>query len=170
MTKDAKAQAATVALIVAALAAIGWKQGLFEWPDTVSGAAAFLGASRAQPEKPRDVIYAMLDAARDGVIDEYLDCYTGQMEKTLRQSRAEMGESQFSAFLKERNREIKGIAMNEPELSTEDEARVRVEYVYVERNEVQQFYLNKQNGNWKIARVSAPQRIRTPIPYGTPVY
>lgn len=170
MSKDAKAQAVTVALIVAALAAVGWKQGLFEWPAGAPGAAVFSGGARARADQPRDVIYAMLDAARDGVIDAYLDCYTGQMEKTLRQSLAEMGESKFAAFLQERNREIKGIAMNEPELAAEDEARVRVEYVYAERNEVQQFYLSKQSGDWKIARVSAPQRIRTPIPYGTPVY
>lgn len=170
MSKDAKAQAVTTALIVAALAAVGWKQGLFQWPDGVPGAAVFSGGGRAKSDQPRDVIYAMLDAARDGEIDAYLDCYSGQMEKTLRQSFAEMGEGKFAAFLQERNREIKGIAMNEPEFASDDEARVRVEYVYAERNEVQQFYLSKQSGDWKIARVSAPQRIRTPVPYGTPVY
>lgn len=170
MSKDAKAQAVTTVLIVAALAAVGWKQGLFEWPAGAPGAAVFSGGGRAKSDQPRDVIYAMLDAARDGEIDAYLDCYSGQMEKTLRQSFAEMGEGKFAAFLQERNREIKGIAMNEPEFASDDEARVRVEYVYAERNEVQQFYLSKQSGDWKIARVSAPQRIRTPIPYGTPVY
>lgn len=170
MTKDAKAQAATIALIVAVLAAVGWKQGLLKLPDRASSAITFPGSSRSQPEQPRDVIYAMLDAAREGIVDEYLDCYSGQMEKTLRQSHAEMGERKFSEFLKERNRDIKGIAMNEPEFAAEDEAKVRVEYVYAERNEVQQFYLNQQSGAWKIDRVSAPQRIQTPIPYGTPVY
>jgi len=169
MTKDAKAQAVTIALIVIALAAIGWKQGALKLPESASNVTSFLGSSRKEPEKPRDAIYAMLDAARDGIVDEYLACYTGQMEKTLRQSNTEMGAEKFADFLKERNRDIKGIAMNEPVLLSEKEAQVRVEYVYAERNEVQQIYLSKLSGNWKIERVSAPRRIQTPIPYGTPV-
>ncbi len=170
MTKDAKAQAVTIALIAGALGAIGWNQGAFKLPESASNVAPFFRSSRSEPEKPRDVIYAMLDAARDGIVDEYLGCYSGQLEKTLRQSYAEMGAEKFSEFLKERNREIKGIAMNEPELLSEEEAQVRVEYVYAERNEVQQIYLSNLSGKWKIERVTAPRRIQTPIPYGTPVY
>lgn len=170
MTKDAKAQALTMVLIVGALAVIGYKQGAFKLSEQSPVVTSIFGSTRSQPEKPRDVIYAMLDAARDGVVDEYLNCYTGQIEKTLRQSHAEMGERKFAEFLKERNRDIKGIAMNEPEELGEGETRVRVEYVYAERNEVQQFHLTNRSGAWKIARVSAPERIQTPIPYGTPVY
>ena len=91
------------------------------------------------------------------------------MERTLRQSMEEMGSERFSVFLQERNKDIKGIAMNAPEESGE-EAQVRVEYVYADRNEVQQIFLQRIGENWKIARVSEIQRVETPVPYGTPVY
>ena len=91
------------------------------------------------------------------------------MERTLRQSMEEMGPERFAEFLRERNRDIKGIAMNAPEESG-DEAQVRVEYVYADRNEVQQIFLERAGDIWKIARVSEIQRVETPVPYGTPVY
>ena len=59
--------------------------------------------------------------------------------------------------------------MNAPDESG-SEARVRVEYVYADRNEVQHFYLQRQDKDWKISRVSEIQRVETPVPYGTPVY
>lgn len=170
MSKDAKAQAVTVTVIVAGLAIIAWYQGGFErlrFGGNDDG--GFLGIGSSKAEEPRDVIYAMLDAARDGLVDDYLECYAGQMERTLRQSMEEMGSERFSVFLQERNKDIKGIAMNAPEESGE-EAQVRVEYVYADRNEVQQIFLQRIGESWKIARVSEIQRVETPVPYGTPVY
>lgn len=170
MSKDAKSQAITITLIVVGLAVIIWNQGGFETfvrENRYEG--GFLGIGRDRPGEPRDVIYAMLDAARDGSVDAYLDCYAGQMERTLRQSVEEMGIERFSSFLQERNRDIKGIAMNAPDESG-GEAEVRVEYVYADRNEVQEIYLQKRGDDWKIARVSDIRRVETPVPYGTPVY
>ena len=170
MTKDAKAQTVTVALIVAALGVIAWNQGGFDALRRDAGYdGGFLGIGSSKAAEPRDVIYAMLDAARDGVVDDYLECYAGQMERTLRQSLEEMGEERFSEFLKARNRDIKGIAMNAPRESG-DEAEVRVEYVYADRNEVQEVYLDRSSGDWRIAGVSEIRRVETPVPYGTPVY
>ncbi len=170
MSKDAKAQAVTIALIVGALAFIAWNQGGF---DALRRSSAddggFLGFVSSKKAEPRDVIYAMLDAARDGIVDDYLDCYSGQIERTLRQSLEEMGSERFSEFLRDRNRDIKGIAMNAPKKAGE-EAEVRVEYVYADRNEVQEVYLHRIDGSWKIARVSEIRRVETPVPYGTPVY
>jgi hypothetical protein len=47
--------------------------------------------------------------------------------------------------------------------------KLRVEYVFADRNEVQWMYLENANGSWKIARVDATERVKTLIPYGTPV-
>lgn len=171
MSKDAKAQTLTVAIILAGLGTIAWNQGGFDriWRQTATD-GTFLGiGSPAKPLEPRDAIYAMLDAARAGSVDEYLGCYAGQLERTLRQSMEEMGSQRFADFLRERNRDIKGIAMNAPE-EVGSEAQVRVEYVYADRNEVQQIYLQRQGEDWKISRVSEIQRVETPVPYGTPVY
>lgn len=170
MSNDAKAQAVTITLIVGGLGVIAWYQGGFEaLRRSSSYESGFLGLGRTEPVEPRDVIYAMLDAARDGEVDEYLDCYAGQMERTLRQSLEEMGGERFALFLRERNEDIKGIAMNAPQESG-DQAQVRVEYVYADRNEVQEIFLERRSGDWKIARVSEIRRVETPVPYGTPVY
>ena len=170
MSKDAKAQAVTITLIVGALVVIVWNQGGF---DALGGDSnsdrGFLGIGSSRDFEPRDVIYSMLDAARDGNVDEYLECYTSQLERTLIQSSEEMGRDRFSQFLKDRNQDIKGIAMNAP-VESGAETEVRVEYVYADRNEVQEFYLVKQDDSWKISRVSNIRRVETPVPYGTPVY
>jgi hypothetical protein len=50
-----------------------------------------------------------------------------------------------------------------------DEARVRVEYVYSDRSEVQEMYLKQERKSWKILRVAGADRIRILIPCGTQV-
>ena len=49
------------------------------------------------------------------------------------------------------------------------QARIRVEYVYEDRNEVQQVELERQDGRWRISSVDSAQRVKTLVPYGTPV-
>ena len=61
------------------------------------------------------------------------------------------------------------MALQEPQALTDREVKVRVEYVYQDRNEVQQMYLEKSGNNWKITRVDSAERIKTLVPYGTPV-
>ncbi len=170
MSKDVKAQAVTIALISTALIVIVWNQGGFDaMRGEVDRGGSLFGIGSSKELEPRDVIYSMLDAARDGKVEEYLACYTSQLERTLSQSSEEMGRERFSDFLKERNKDIKGIAMNAPKEAGE-ETEVRVEYVYADRNEVQEFYLVKWDDTWKIGRVSDIRRVETPVPYGTRVY
>ena len=170
MSKDAKTQAVTITLIVGALIVIVWNQGGFDTlgRDNDRG-GGFFGIGPKADLEPRDVIYSMLDAARDGNVEEYLACYTSQLGRTLTQSSEEMGWDRFSQFLRDRNKDIKGIAMNAP-VESGEETEVHVEYVYVDRNEVQDFYLVKKDDSWKISRVSDIRRVETPVPYGTPVY
>jgi hypothetical protein len=118
---------------------------------------------------PQDAVYGMLDAARDGNVEKYLSSYSGTMLASLRQTIAESGEARFAAHLKESNAPIKGVAINEPETLTDRDVKLRVEYVYQDRNEAQQVYLEKTESGWKIARVDAAERVKTLVPYGTPV-
>ena len=159
MTRDRKAQIITVlVLAVAAGIAVGRKDGFT------------LGASppKADPS-PQDSIYAMLDAAREGKVSEYLAAHTGQMEQSLRKAVAEATEDGFSKYLKETNAPIKGVALHDPQTLTDREVKVRVEYVFADRNEVQFVYLEKSGSSWKVSRVDAAERIKTLVPYGTPV-
>lgn len=168
MTQEAKKRSVTLAVIVvAATLLIGQKYGWYSGAG--SGASWTLGEPDREAE-PRETIYRMLDAARDGDVDAYVSCYSGQMERMLKQSRAEMSDPGFAKYLSERNREIKGIAISEPERLSENEVSIRVEYVYTDRNEAQNFFLERLPEGWKISRVDAAVRVETLVPYGTPVY
>jgi hypothetical protein len=168
MTQQQKARILTIALMLGvgvfvAARQAGWSPGAAKLPDLAAV------SQPAADSTPQDAIYAMLDAAREGNVSAYLSYYTGQMETSLRQAVAEQGESAFSRYLKETNAPIKGIAITEPQVLTDREVKARVEYVYADRNEVQVFHLEKQGREWKIGRLEAAERIKTLIPYGTPV-
>jgi hypothetical protein len=120
-------------------------------------------------QEPQDVIYAMLDAARAGDVKAYLAHYTGAMEGALRQSISESSGTAFAKYLQDQQAAIKGVAVSEPEITGDAEAKVRVEYVYEDRNEIQTIYLERAGDGWKIARAASDERIKTLIPYGTPV-
>jgi hypothetical protein len=119
--------------------------------------------------EPQDTIYAMLNAARAGDVKAYLAAYTDSMEAALRQTVAESSEPAFAQYLRSSAASIKGVATSDPEKISGAEAKVRVEYIYQERNEAQTMYLEKRPNGWKIARADAGERVPTLIPYGTPV-
>ena len=117
---------------------------------------------------PQDAVYAMLDAARVGDVRAYLASYDGALQASLRQSAKEMG-SAFTKYLRDSNAAIKGVAIEAPQQASAAEARLRVEYVYQDRNEAQTMLLRKIGGAWKIARVDGAERVKTLVPYGSPV-
>jgi hypothetical protein len=118
---------------------------------------------------PEDTIYAMLDSARAGNASAYLDHYTGQMKQTLKQLINEQSQSKFADDLKKSNAEMKGVALSPSEPGVDGTVKVRVEYVYSDRNEAQLFYLRKEGNTWKIYQVDGASRAKTLVPYGTPV-
>lgn len=118
---------------------------------------------------PQESIYRMLDAARAGDTAAYLRQYAGTMEAHLRQAIVERSEADFKKYLQSSNAEIKGVAVAEPKMLSEREAEVQVEYIYQDRNEVQRMVLEKQGEDWKITRVDGAERVKTLIPYGSPV-
>jgi len=170
MRKERIARVVTVAvLVLAAAIALGRKSG---WKVTDFKPAVSDMVNRAAPKPdptPQDAIYSMLDAARAGDVKAYLAAYTGQMAAALGQSVAESTPEGFARYLRDTNASIKGVAINEPQALTDREVKVRVEYVYQDRNEAQFLYLEKDAAGWKIARVDGAERVKTLVPYGTPV-
>jgi|SRR5579872_1540099 len=168
MNKERKAQVVTVAVLVAALGvALMGKTG-WRLADLRSFPGIFRSASQSGSE-PQDAIYAMFGAARAGDVKTYLASYTGRMEASLRQQLAETTESAFAQYLKDSNAAIRGVAVSEPQETADSEAKVIVEYVYQDRNEAQTMYLEKGPKGWKISRADNDERVKTLIPYGTPV-
>ena len=158
MTSQRRAQLVTILVLVAVVAVIairqtGWKPSGSPAPDTT----------------PQDVIYGMLDAAREGDVDTYLDAFTGQIRSTLEQAITEKGDDAFAEYLRNSNAPVKGIAITEPEQLSPGEVRARVEFVFQDRNEVQFMHLRRDGGRWFITRLDNAQRIETLVPYGTPV-
>lgn len=166
MRANRKARILTAALLVVVVGVglarrSGWR---------VSGVRiSRLPRASATPPEPQDAIHAMLNAARAGSVKEYLDAYTDPMEAALRKTISESSEAAFAKYLVDSAASIKGVALSDPEEVSETQARVRVEYIYADRNEAQTMYLEKLRGGWKIARTDAGERIPTLIPYGTPV-
>ena len=157
--KQRRAQILTISLLAAIIAvAIVRNTGL---------RASIAQISLRAEATPQDTIYAMLDAARAGDVKKYCAAYTGQMEQSLKLAISESPD--FSKYLKESNAAIKGIAVQEPQALSDREVKARVEYVYQDRNEAQIMYLERTPGGWRIARVDAAERVKTLIPYGTPV-
>ena len=126
-------------------------------------------AQPAEENTPESAVWRMVDASRAADPDRYLACYTGEMETQLRRNLQEMGAAGFRDYLAGAHKQVKGIAISAPEMASEDEGRLAVEYVYQDRNEVQQVYVRRLEGRWKIYRVDSSQRIKTLVPYGTPV-
>jgi hypothetical protein len=168
MTNERKTQIVTIVVLAAAFGVVlaqktGWNFSGVKMAEMVQSPAP-----KAEPS-PQDAIYAMLDAARIGDVKAYLASYTGQMDAALKQSLAETTEPGFAKYLRDSNAAVKGIAISEPQTLTDREVRVRVEYVYQDRNEAQTMYLEKGPAGWKIARVDGAERVKTLVPYGTPV-
>jgi hypothetical protein len=167
--KETQAKLLTGLLIVAAVVFVAGRNAGWKLPS--GGAASDLLPTKTKREPaPRDAIYAMLDAARDGDVAAYLACYAGELTKRLEQSRDEMTAEGFAAYLKKTNAEIKGIAINEPEQASDSRVRVRIEFVYADRNEAQTVYLEKSGRDWKIVGLDSAERVPTLVPYGTPVF
>jgi hypothetical protein len=121
------------------------------------------------PASPADVVYRMLDAARAGKTNVYLECFSGSLKEQLAQTVKESSEERFSGYLVNQNAAFAGVAVSTAERPTDDEVQVRVEYVYKDRSEVQSVYLRRQGSDWKIDKVTSANRIKTLIPYGTVV-
>ena len=49
------------------------------------------------------------------------------------------------------------------------QVKVRVEYVFQDRNEVQFLFIEKTPAGWKMSRVDSAERLETLTPYGAPV-
>ena len=159
MSKQRKAQILTILVLVAAIGVIAVRKAGLR--------ASMAGLTQREDATAQDAIYAMLDAARAGDVKKYLSSYSGDMQQSLQRARSESPD--FAKYLRDSNANLKGIAVTEPQTLSDREVKARVEYVYQDRNEVQYLYLQKLGSAWKIYRVDAAERVKTLVPYGTPV-
>ncbi len=117
---------------------------------------------------PEDVIWRMSDAAREGNVQAYLDCFSGALRQNLNKTATEMGQAQFSQYLKKLNDEMTGIAVSDLEQANEQSATLKVEFVFRGKNEAQKHHFKLADGKWTIDAVDDAQRLKVLIPYGAP--
>ena len=145
-------------LILVILRAHGWRLPLPLWISP---------SISSSPATPEDAIYAMLDAARRGDLNTYLASFSGPMHGQILQVIKEQSEASFAAYLKSQNAAFQGVAVSVIDRLTEAEARVRVEYVYRDHNEVQRVCLRKESARWRIFRIVGSEQVKTLVPYGS---
>ena len=114
---------------------------------------------------PEEGIYATFDAARAGDAQAYLACFAGPLRDQLAASARE--DAQFKEYLMRQNSAVQGIAVTVTDRPNEAEARVRLEYVYTDHNEVQNLRLKRESGRWNIAGMDGAQPVRPLVLYGS---
>jgi len=107
----------------------------------------------------------MFDAARAGDAPAYLDCFAGPLREQLAAAAKE--DAKFKAYLIGQNSAVQGMAVTVTDRPNADEARVRVEYVYSDHNEVQNVHLQREGGRWKIVNLDGAQPVQPLVPYGS---
>lgn len=121
-------------------------------------------------EKPEDPVWAMFQAAKDGNVQAYLNCFGHELRNRLDRDVQEMKLAKFAAYLKQGSQDVLGIAVSDVEKLREEEARMRVEMTFRDRNEVQKLAVRKIGSGWKITDMTQAQRVKPVIPYGTKVF
>jgi hypothetical protein len=124
--------------------------------------------SQQTSSSPEDAVYSMIDAERAGDTKAYLDVFAGAMRDQLFQIINENSEPKFGSYLT-RSATFQGVAVTVTDRPSPDEAQVRVDYVYNDRNEVQKLYLRREGERWKILKVAGSEQMESLFPFGSRV-
>lgn len=133
------------------------------------GIACRRQAPRAKAS-PAACVRSMSDFSREGRVERYLDCFTGRLRSELEQEYKQMKPEAFAELLQRRSRGVRGVAISDEERPDANTARLRVEWVFEDRNEIQGFTLKKRGDAWKIAAITDARFEKPEIPYGTEVF
>jgi hypothetical protein len=149
-----------VLFVLTGLRVNGWRLSSWNnWQVFQSGQAS---------SSPEDAIYSMIDAERAGDTKAYLASFTGSMRNDLLQVIKENSESKFASYLT-RNATFQGVAIRVIDRPSTTDAQVRVEYVYGDRNEVQNLYLKRGGERWRVCQMAGAERQATPFVFGSRV-
>lgn len=137
------------------------------------GAGLWVRSKGGGDRGPEATVYAMFEAAGKGDAKAYLDWFRGELLMRLEAARRESGDVRFAEDLRRRTSGMTGIAISRPAADAEasaDTAILRVEQVFRDRNETQDFMLRRERRRWRIDNIGPANTVKMPIPYGTPVY
>jgi hypothetical protein len=116
-----------------------------------------------------DCIRNMSRYSREGRVEEYLNCFEPELRTRLERARDEMKRNKFADSLRRRAAPVRGIAFSDEIRLDEETIRIKVEWVFEDRNEIQHFMLKKAGDVWKIVDMTEARYKKPIIPYGTKV-
>jgi hypothetical protein len=142
-------------------------------PMVIVIGVAMLSAGCGKPpveSTPAERVNAMARYSSEGMAPEYIDCFTGQLRAALEQTRDQMKPGAFGELLRNRSASVRGVAISDQTQPDENTSKMKVEWIFEDRNEAQYFTLLKVDGDWKISEMSGAQYNKPEIPYGTKVF
>jgi len=136
----------------------------------VAAAFALRDGGRRLPETPEAAVKALFDAAGRGDEEAYLRLLSGELRKSLRHTRAQLGAEGFRESIQRSAAGIKGVAVTRSGEGPPGLVALDVEIVFADRNERQRLLLCQEGSGWVITSIGPAQMIKPSIPYGTPVF
>ena len=126
--------------------------------------------ARELPDTPEAAVSALFDAADRGDDEAYLALVTGELARSLRSTRSQLGAEAFRQDLRRSAAGIKGLAVARANDAPSGCVAVDVEIVFADRNERQRIVVVPEAGGWAILALGPAATTQPAIPYGTPVY
>jgi hypothetical protein len=134
-------------------------------------AAAVLLRNRDRlPQTPEEAVSAFFDAAGKGDAAAYLRLATGELAKSLGETRAQLGAEGFRSSIQASVKGVKGFAVARSANAPPERVALEVDIVFSDRNERQRMLCAPQGNGWLISAIEAARMVKPAIPYGTPVY
>ena len=134
-----------------------------------SGGIMTCAGKPGEESSPAGVVRAMSLFSRDGRVNDYLDCFTGELRAKLEQTRDQAKPGEFADALRRRSAPVRGLAVSDQTQLDAETMRLKIEWVFDDRNEIQTFTLRKVQGAWKIADMTDAQYRKPDVSYGTKV-
>jgi hypothetical protein len=133
-----------------------------------AGPGRFLGRAIDSSETPEDRLRKLLDDARAGDVDAYLDAYAGPLRSRIEREADERGRTAFAAELRRAAASRKGHALFAPEPDGPEAVRIAIESIYPDRNERQVYRLERGPDGWRIAGVESARASTPAARFGAP--
>jgi hypothetical protein len=127
------------------------------------------GQEATDASTPDGVVWAFFAAQKTGDVGKYLGTLGGDALKVAQQSINDTGRAKFAEYLKQSDKELKGIAVRGKQDGAPGSVVVLVDLTFADGQEAQRFLVAREGVGWKILRIEGDQRRRSLIPYGTPV-
>ena len=142
----------------------------------VAGAALLVRRrpSVQTPPRPEDqldrCITQMLQAAQNGDVKDYLECFAGDLRAKLASRLERAAPEVAAAELRSGYADLKSYVTTDWQRLSDDEATLTLERVYKDYNERHRVRLRWSRTGWKIVELTPLESFAPEIPYGTPVF